>query len=66
MVALIVLLMAGVGATRTYIQDGEQEQALRQEDARIVHGKEATKGSLPYQVSVQLNYNNRMVSPILT
>jgi len=34
----------------------------KEEDPRIVHGQEAAKGSLPYQVSVQLNYNNRLIT----
>jgi len=34
----------------------------KEEDPRIVHGQEAARGSLPYQVSVQLNYNNRLIT----
>jgi len=34
-------------------------ETSKEEDPRIVHGQEAARGSLPYQVSVQLNYNNR-------
>lgn len=34
----------------------------RQEEARIVHGQETVRGERPYQVSVQLNYGDRLVS----
>merc|ERR1711928_79658 len=35
---------------------------IKEEDPRIVHGQEAARGSLPYQVSDQLNYNNRRIT----
>jgi len=37
-------------------------ETIKEEDPRIVHGQEAARGSLPYQVSVQLNYNNRRIT----
>jgi len=37
-------------------------ESSKEEDPRIVHGQEASRGSLPYQVSVQLNYNDRKVT----
>merc|ERR1711887_174406 len=37
-------------------------ESSKEEDPRIVHGQEAARGSLPYQVSVQLNYNNRRIT----
>merc|ERR1712055_197803 len=37
-------------------------ESIKEEDPKIVHGQEAARGSLPYQVSVQLNYNNRRIT----
>jgi len=37
-------------------------ETAKEEDPRIVHGQEAARGSMPYQVSVQLNYNNRRIT----
>jgi len=34
----------------------------RQEEGRIVNGREAAEGALPYQASLQLNYGSRLVS----
>ena len=38
------------------------EDIERTEVGRIVHGQEAEDGSLPYQVSLQLNFGNRLQS----
>jgi len=45
-----------------FMGEGMASILVKQEDPRIVHGEEAPLNSLPYQVSVQLMYNTRLVT----